>query len=330
MFRISFALFFFIFFAACNSEESKPDVSGIKVEIQLKRFEERFFGVDTNNIAAGLQGTRQEFPEFYPVFTQEFIGEDESNIKAFIQYHRFLYDSLKKKYTDFNWMKKELDDNLRYVKHYYPAYKIPSFFTYIGPFNSPGIAVLQNSIGIGLHQYGGKNFSVYSTPEIVEMYPYYISRRFDKEYMLPNIMKGVISGIYAEQSGGKPLIEQMIEKGKELVLLDKFLPGAPDSVKTGFTTDQLKWTEANEGNIWVQLIETEDIYSIDPAVIQRYIGPAPFTQGFQQEDSPGNLGQWIGWKIVQKFADKNPDLSLDQIVKTPAKVIYNEAKYKPR
>lgn len=330
MFRIYIVVFFLFFLTACNNDDNKPDVSGITVNTQLKRFEESFFKIDTNNIASGQQAIRQQFPEFYGVFTREFIGEDEANIKAFIQYHFFLYDSLKKKYPDLNWLKKDLNDNLRYVKHYYPNYKIPDFFTFIGPFNSPGIATLQNSIGIGLHQFAGKDFSVYSAPEIVEMYPYYISRRFDKEYMLPNIMKGIISGIYPDQSAGRPMIEQMIEKGKEWFLLDKFLPDAHDSVKTGFTTNQAKWAKANEGNIWVQVIETEDIYSIDPAVIQRYIGPAPFTQGMTQENSPGNLGQWIGWQIVKKFADKNPKLSVDQIVKTPAKIIYNEAKYKPK
>jgi hypothetical protein len=122
----------------------------------------------------------------------------------------------------------------------------------------------------------------------------------------------------------------MIEKGKEWFLLDKFLPDVHDSLKTGFTGDQLKWTTSNEGNILAQIIETEDIYSIDPEVIQRYIGPAPFTQTMSQEYSPGNLGQWIGWQIVKKFADKNPDFSLDKIVKTSARTIYNEAKYKPK
>ena len=44
-------------------------------------------------------------------------------------------------------------------------------------------------------------------------------------------MKSVADDIYPDKSVGRPLIEQMIEKGKHWFLLDKFLPDAPDSVK---------------------------------------------------------------------------------------------------
>ena len=37
------------------------------------------------------------------------------------------------------------------------------------------------------------------------------------------------------------LIEQMIEKGKQWWLMDKFLPETADSVKTGYTQKQLEW-----------------------------------------------------------------------------------------
>jgi len=330
MFRYCIATIFFSFLLACNSANNKPDVSDIKVDVKLSRFEESLFKADTGNLTATLQTISRQYPDFYPLFTEQFVGKDEPNIKAFIYYHRFLYDSIKKKYPDFSWLKDDLNEAVRYVKYYYPSYKEPHFFTYIGPFNSPGIVILENSIGIGLHQYAGKNFSPYSAPEIAEMYPYYISRRFDKEYILPNSLKGIIAGIYPDSSDGRPLIEQMIEKGKEWYLLNKFLPDVHDSLKTGFTGDQLKWVTANEANIWTQVTTTEDIYSIDPEVIQRYIGPAPFTNTMSQDYSPGNLGQWIGWQIVEKYAAKNEKLSLEQIVKTPARTIYNEAKYKPK
>jgi uncharacterized protein YjaZ len=112
--------------------------------------------------------------------------------------------------------------------------------------------------------------------------------------------------------------------------LDKFLPEIPDSVKTGYTQQQLNWCHENEGLIWAFIIKNEDIYSINPATIQNYIGESPFTQGFSQELSPGNMGQWIGWQIVKKFADKNPGMKPGDIMKTDAKKILDEAKYKPK
>ena len=47
-------------------------------------------------------------------------------------------------------------------------------------------------------------------------------------------MKAVVQDIFPDQSGGKPLIEQMMEKGKQWWLLDKFLPAY-----TGFNKNRL-------------------------------------------------------------------------------------------
>lgn len=338
---------FIVLLASCNNGKDKPDVSDIRVDARLDRFEQAFFGMDTANVPQSLSTLYKKFPEFYPVFMDKILGLEqyhraEANgnvtmlpltdeaVRQFIEYHAFLHDSLRAKYRDMDWLKRDLDQSLRYVKHYFPSYKIPSFTTYIGPMNTPGTVVLENTIGIGLHQYAGKNASIYSAPEIVEMYPLYISRRFDKEYMVANSIMGVVSAIYPDSSKGRPLIEQMVEKGKEWLLLDKFLPDAPDSVKTGFSQDQLEWCEEHEGNIWSQVTRMEDIYTLEPSVIQNYIGPAPFTQGMPQEYSPGNLGQWIGWRIVQRYAEKNPAMTLQQILQTPARKIFSESKYKPK
>ncbi len=121
----------------------------------------------------------------------------------------------------------------------------------------------------------------------------------------------------------------MIEKGKAWWLLDKFLPTTADSVKTGYTQDQLDWCAANEGLIWTYILKNENLYSVDPSTIQVYIGEGPFTQGFSQELSPGNIGQWIGWQIVKKYADNNPKASIQDIMTASGKKILDEAKYRP-
>ena len=56
---------------------------------------------------------------------------------------------------------------------------------------------------------------------------------------------------------------------------------------------------------------------------------APNTQ-VMTEAAPGNIGQWVGWRIVQEYAGKHKDFSVPQILETPAKTIFEEAKYKPK
>ena len=101
----------------------------------------------------------------------------------------------------------------------------------------------------------------------------------------------------------------MIENGKNWYLLDLFLPNTPDSLKTGYTAAQLEWCNENEGMIWSYLAKNEDLNSLSPVVINTYIGESPFTQNMSQEYSPGNIGAWVGWQIVKKYAEKFPNLS---------------------
>ena len=226
-------------------------------------------------------------------------------------------------------MEKELEKAFRYVKYYFPAYKTGNAILFLAPLiprewlpptrvSRSGCNNMPDRIFPFINPHRDRNFFLY------------ISRRFAPEYITANCMKAVADDIFPDQSRGKPLIEQMIEKGKQWYLLDKFLPNAPDSVKTGYTQQQLKWCRENEGLIWSYLVKNEDLNSLNPAVIQTYIGEGPFTQGFSQDFSPGNLGQWIGWQLVKKFVAKNPGMKPADVMRTEARKILEEAKYKPK
>jgi len=332
-------LFFlcFVFFIRCTDSKG-PDVSNIKVDIPIERFDKDFFSIDTSNTAASLNELMKEHPDFYSDFMQQILGVSGSDTnkvtldvsKIFIRGYSSIYQSLSKQYSDVSWLQKDIKKAFQYVKYYFSDYKTSKIILFVGPLDAPGVALTGSGIAVGLHQFGGKDFSAYQSMEAQQLFPAYISRRFEPQYIVVNCMKAVIEDIYLDRSGAKGLVEQMIEKGKQWWLLDKFLPATPDSLKTGFTKQQLEWCEANEGLIWNDVIVTQkDLYTKDPMAIQNYIGEAPFTQSLGPS-SPGNIGQWIGWQIVKKFANKNSSMSVTDVLKTDARKILEEAKYKPK
>lgn len=329
---------FFLFFIGCKSGKKTPDVSDIPVTVHVERFDQAFFALDTNHIQQGLLELAGRYPYFINDFAVNILGTSplsDTSAQAFFACRRFISsympvkDSLDLKFRNMGSIEKDLEKGFQYIRYYFPKYNLPpKVVAYLGPFDAPGVAITQYTLAIGLQLYAGKGFSFYQSPQGQELYPIYISRRFEPEYIVPNCMKSIAEDIFPDQSQGKTLIEQMIEKGKSWWLVDQFLPETADSLKTGFSQKQLNWCVSNEGQIWNVFLD-QNLFSLEPDLIKIYIGDAPNTQGMP-DVSPGNIGQWVGWRIVHKYASLHPDLSPLQIMKTPDRTIFDETKYKPK
>ena len=326
---------------SCGHKNNRPDVSHIQMNVKINRFDKDFFSLDTNNIKGSVNKLYQLYPSFLPRYFEFFSPinfiiqqQEKSGERAVLEYYRNikpLFESTQEKFRDVSFIKKGLDKNLRYIAYYYPSFKAPAVITTVESLNPEnaqeiyGTLYFNDTLVISLQMFLGKDFTAYDPTQYFD----YLRRRFEPQYIVPNSIRSIItSSIYPDTSQSASLIEQMIDKGKQWYLMENFLPDTEDSVITGFTKKQLAWCKENEGNIW-GFISQNDIYTQDVDIIQNYIGEAPFTQGMP-EVSPGNIGQWIGWQIVKKFASKHPDYPLTKVVSTPARTLFQESGYKPK
>ncbi|HEV3412205.1 MAG TPA: hypothetical protein VG101_06995 [Puia sp.] len=327
-------------FAGCGHDGDRPDVSGVTVpEIHIERFDRAFFDLDSNHIREGLRGLDQEYPDFTGDFVANILGAGplgDTSVLAFEAARQFLIsylpirDSLRTKYERLDWLEKELRQGFRYIKYYFPRYPLPrNVVTFIGPMDGPGVAITTNDLAIGLQSYAGKNFSFYLTGKGQDMYPGYISRRFEPEYITPNCVSAMAEDIFPDSSEGRPLIEEMVVKGRYWWLLGKLMPDAPDSIVTGYTDAQLTWCAGHEADIWGFFLQNTDLYTIDPDIIKNYIGEGPYTLGMPGR-SPGNIGAWVGRQIVRKYMEGHPKLRPVDLMRVPARTLFEETKYKPR
>ena len=127
------------------------------------------------------------------------------------------------------------------------------------------------------------------------------------------------------------MLGDMIYFGKQLYFKDKMIPFVSDAEKIGYTQEELDWAISNESYIWRYLIEKELLYSTDNSLANRFINPAPFTKFYLELDpeSPGRLGQYIGWQIVRSYMLNN-DVEFLDMLQMDANLIFNNAKFKPR
>lgn len=331
---------------SCKQENEAPDVSGIKTDVTVRRFDRDFFSMDTTQLQSSLQSLEQKYPAFLPLYFKFFAPvrdiAQQQNLpfgEALLQYLRFirpLYQDVAKKYPDTRAIEPGLEDNLRYVKHYFPAFRTPAVLTSVESLNPEnpdeiyGTTYYQDTLVISLQMFMGKDYPAYDPSR----YPDYLRRRFEPSFIVPNSIRAIAGEIYRDTSQTASLVEQMIEKGKQWWLMKKFLPNTPDSLITGYNARQMEWAKQEEGNVWGYINQNESLFSVEQAAIQSYIGEAPFTQtlphGNSGEGAPGNIGPWIGWRIIDNFEERNKKLSVEQILRTPAKKIFEGAKYKPK
>lgn len=315
----------------------RPDVSGIKVELSTQRFERDFFSIDTNQLAQQMDAVIAKYPSFGENFLSTILNVDPkwtgdtaiNYIKGFMSSYKPVYDTSQKVFADFSPYEKEIKKALQYTKHYFPQYHLPTkLITYIGPLNGYGDILDTDVLIIGLHQHLGKNFSMYADPFVRETYPDYISARFEPGYIAVNCMKNIVSDLYPEKQDDKSLVVQMVEKGKRLYLLQRLLPDTKEHMLIGYTEKQFKESREHEAAIWDLFVQNNFLQTIDYNIIKNYIGEGPKTQELG-EASPGNIGSFSGWRIVNKYMDKFPKTTMPQLMSMDPETIFQQAKYKP-
>lgn len=320
--------------SGCTHGRPVPDVSGIPVSLSVERFEQDFFSTDTLHLDAALQELNTKHPGFTQDFLFNILGSSParavSDVPAFIRSYTTLNKEVSRQFRDVGKMAADIKHGLQFVHHYFPKYKLPTrLITFIGPVNSFGNILTTDALAVGLQLYMGKDHPLYLSEQAQQLYPAFISRRFSPEFIPVNCMKNIVDDLYPKPGMGRPLVEQMVESGKRLYVLDRLMPETPDSIKIGYTQKQLTECYESEKNIWSFFVQNDLLYKADPDLMRDYMSDGPNTQALGPA-SPGNIGQFVGWQIVKKWMEKNEKTSLERLMQTNAIEIFNEAKYKPR
>ncbi|CAL1521586.1 hypothetical protein [Chitinophaga sp. MM2321] len=332
------SLFALLGAAACNSGKKAPDVSHIPMTVSIARFDSALFTLDTNNLQPGLAKLHADYPLFLPVYITDIMNlgaYSDSSREVMQQLHLFLTTpdfrnletAVSEKYGNLASLQQQLTQGFRYIKYYIPAFRPPRVVTFISGIANYGAITVDSILGIGLDMYMGADFPPYAQ---IPDYPDYMIQRFAPEYITTNCMQVLQQELYpaARNSGG--LLEQMMDAGKQQYFLDKVLPETPDTIRFGYTKDQLQWCRENEQMIWQFLVQNNLLYSADWQQINHFMGDAPSTQGMP-EGAPGKIGFFIGYQIVNKYMELHPAVTLQQLMESKNLVeIFKAAKYRPK
>ncbi len=333
--KISFFTIVAVLLLSCNGKNNlKVDISNIKKVPDYVRFEQKLFDIPLKDTLQGFTNLRDQYPDFFDLFTYKVIqigGINNNHFNFYIS--KFITDSLitdvkaqtDKVFSDFKTIKKELNKAFKYYQYHFPDKPLPTIYTYISGFNQ-SIIVAENILGIGLDKYLGTDNDYYQQLANIQRYKI---KNMKPEKVATDAMYGWLITEFEPPQNTNRLIDFMIYNGKMLYLLDALFPDTSDDLKIGYTKEQLQWVKDNELPMWTSIIENKMLYSNKRMDIIRYINDGPTTNGFPQK-SPAKTGVWLGWQIVRKYMKEHPQVTLKKLINNhDYQQILSQSKYAP-
>lgn len=304
------------FFGCNDTDKVAEEIAKIPVEVNVLRFDREFAEAE----AVDLPKLKSTYPYLFPAQYHDSIWE--AKLKDTIQIE--LFEAVGKTFPNLDDETQELTSLFQHIKYYFPQFKVPKVITLTSEVDYNNRVILADTLLlIGLDNYLGSEHRFYIDIQK------YISAGLDKKYIPSDVAENFARKV-VPRLRDRTFLGDMVYYGKILYLKDKLMPAADDALKLRYSQEQIDWAIANEEPIWRNFIEQEHLYSTDGELRLRFLEPAPFSKfGLELDnESPGRLGQYLGWQIVRAFMDKN-EVTVQQLLNIPAEEIFKKAKYKP-
>ncbi len=307
---------FVLLFSCKEDNKIEEKVAEIPVEFKVERFDKLFY----ESKPSDLETIKAKYPFLFPEGNEDSVWINKLKDPLL----QDLYKEVIKKYPSTSKIETDLVGFFQHVQYYFPEYKTPRVIALISEVDREAKAIYTDSIVfISLDCYLGKEHPFYAD------FSDYQRIALEENQILPDLVSSFCYGKISRPLD-RNLLSLMIYHGKELYMKDKLIPDYTDAAKIGYTEQQLGWCKENEYQMWSYFIENNLLYESNTKNEFRFINEAPFSKFYLEIDSesPGRVGQWLGWQIVRSYMENN-SISLKQLLVTDAKTIFEQSKYKP-
>jgi len=317
-YKYLFLLTFLSLLSCDENYKTPPEIENIPIKVQVKRFDQDFLNAKESDFGQ----LKKKYPYLAP--KTEGVNDPWKADKKDTLVQEVLEETVKK-FPDFVAQEEELTLLFKHIKYNFPEFTTPETVTLISMVDYRNRVLLKNNtLLIALDSYLGENHKFY------EGFSSYISAHLAPKYIVTDVAN-VYAKNYTQKGKQRLFVEQMVYFGKLLYLKDQFIPFKPESNRIGYTPKELEWAKINESMIWSYFVDKDLLFSTDTKLSNRFIANAPFSKFYLAVDneSPGRLGQYIGWQIVRSFMQKN-DVSLRKLCTMSNEEIFRKSKYKPK
>lgn len=343
-------LFALFVLGSCGDNNSKtPNVSGVKIDLKTYRFDLDMYAIDTNHIADGLKNLDEKYPDFLKFFLDTVMPFNvrgnfndtvlgiREGVHDYLTYPDYVHlqDTVKKNFPDTKETDEAITKGYQLMKSYLPETTVPRIM-YINRTlfaKMPVFSIDTTLACICLDMFLGPQMPFYASVGV----PAYMAPHLRKNYVPVAHFRDRYLTIHQFNGDDKTLLDMMIQCGKEQYFLHKILPSTPDSVLFGFTGVQVEFCERNEAELYNFFIQNNLLYSKKETETRTYVTDGPFARGIGSptdpgNPTPGNVGTWMGYRIVDAYMAQNPKTTLKELLdmNIDAAKFLDAAHYRPK
>jgi hypothetical protein len=305
-----------------------------KINVEIVRFDNALLNIRPDSSEVDIKKLYSDYEYFMNIYVEDILGlylSDTAELGKL--FANFLTDTTmgfaqtnaeaKKQFADIKHIENELNEGFTRLHYLYPELEIPTIYLIVSGFNA-SIYSYENIIAVGTDMYLGGDYKYYN--QVVYNYQ---KPTMDKVFMAGDVLNYYISQNIPYTSKNNRLLEHMLFRGKQMYLLEQLMPKSPKWEVIGYTKEQWDWCVKWEKEIWNKIMDKRDLFKTESMIITSYLNDGPFTTPISQ-DSPGRLGIWVGWQIIDSYMRHNEDVTLQELMKDgDAQKILEKSFYKP-
>lgn len=202
-------------------------------------------------------------------------------------------------------------EGFRHIRYHFPEGNIPESIAYLNGLFTTAIFSAEKEIGVGTEWYMGDTSSI-----VEQLNPQYffdwMKDAMKMEYYERDILTSWIETHYVNNSKGN-LAENMVRWGKILYLVEASFPEFESNIILRYTPEDYEWAVNNELFFWRHLVDEKLLFKSDERTTRNMMNEGPFTPGLPNQHAPDRLGQFLGWRMVHRYMEKN-EVTLSEMV----------------
>lgn len=306
----------------CSTDHLKSDLTNIQFHAEIVNLDSMIVYTPSEDLRNANQVWKKELGDPYAYVLGQCIGiasPSDSVVASALELFRTepyiakLEKAIEKEFAPVQSMNKEMDLAFSRLKFHLPQGKMPQRIFFANTLFNSSVFSTENDLVVGLERYLGGNH-----PLVKELPPdqffKWITDGMDRKFLHTDLVTSwTMTHLVPEVNGN--LAEEMIRWGKILVLTEAALYDAPKEIVLRYSKEGYEWALENEFNLWEYLKKEELLFKDSEREKMNLLKPGPFTIGLP-EKGPDRLGQFLGWRMVHSFLEKN-DVSLQTLIETP-------------